>query len=329
MRILRSWQTLDPHDRSGVVAIGNFDGLHRGHAAVLDRARAIAAEKGAPFGVLTFEPHPRNYFQPDAPPFRLTPLRPKARQLEAMGVDLLYVLHFDAELASKTAEAFIADILAGGLGARHVVVGDDFVFGKGRGGDGALLEARGVAHGFGVTRVEQVAGADGGAFSSTVIRAHLREGRPAEAAKALGRLWEVEGHVTPGDQRGRTIGFPTANLDLEGYLLPRFGVYAVRMGLETSAEPVWCDGVANLGLRPTIGDGKVLLEAHMFDRTEDLYGRLLRVQLVDFIRPEVQFDGLDALKAQIARDCDKAREILAAREESAVTPAARGAEAPA
>lgn len=325
MRILRSWQTLDPQDRSGVVAIGNFDGLHRGHAAVLDQARAIAAEQDAPFAVLTFEPHPRSYFRPGTPPFRLTPLRPKARQLEAMGVDILYVLHFDAELASKTAEAFIGDILAGGLGARHVVVGYDFVFGKGRGGDGDLLEAVGRRHGFGVTRVDEVAGADGDAFSSTVIRDHLREGRPAEAARALGRLWEVEGHVTPGDQRGRTIGFPTANLDLEGYLLPRFGVYAVRMGLEAPGVPVWRDGVANLGLRPTIGDGKVLLEAHMFDRNEDLYGRLLRVQLVDFIRPEIQFDGLDALRAQIARDCDKAREILAARQAGGVTPAAQEA----
>ena len=327
MRILRSWQTLDPQDRSAVVAIGNFDGLHRGHAAVLDTARRIAAEAGAPLAVLTFEPHPRSHFQPDTPPFRLTPLRPKARQLEAMGVDMLYVLHFDTELASKTADQFIGEILVDGLGVRHVVIGYDFVFGKGRGGNGDLLEAVGRDHGFGVTRVTQVTGADGGAFSSTVIRNHLREGRPAEAAKALGRLWEVEGHVTPGDQRGRTIGFPTANLDLEGYLLPRFGVYAVRLGLEAPPDPVWHDGVANLGLRPTIGDGKVLLEAHMFDREEDLYGRLLRVQLVDFIRPEVQFDGLDALKAQIARDCDKAREILAAREASGVTRAARGAEA--
>jgi riboflavin kinase/FMN adenylyltransferase len=326
MRIHRSWTTLDPQDRASVLAIGNFDGVHRGHVAVLDEARALARQQGAPFAVLTFEPHPRNYFQPDTPPFRLTPLRPKARRLEALGVDLLFVLSFDAELASKPAEAFIQDILVDGLAARHVVIGYDFVFGKGRGGDGALLEAQGAKHGFGVTRVGQVTGADGGAFSSTVIRNHLREGRPAEAAKALGRLWEVEGHVHPGDQRGRTIGFPTANLDLEGYLLPKFGVYAVRLGLEAPTDPVWHDGVANLGLRPTIGDGKVLLEAHMFDRDDDLYGRLLRVQLVDFIRPEQKFDGLDALKAQIARDCDKAREILAAHERAGVTRAAQEAE---
>jgi riboflavin kinase/FMN adenylyltransferase len=326
MRIHRSWQALDPADRSSVLAIGNFDGVHRGHAAVLDRARRIARDRQAPFAVLTFEPHPRSYFRPDTPPFRLTPLRPKARQLEGHGVDLLFVLSFDAELASKPAETFIDDILVDGLGVKHVVIGYDFVFGKGRGGDGALLEAAGANRGFGVTRVAQVTGEGDAALSSTVIRDHLRAGRPAEAARALGRLWEVEGHVQHGDRRGRAIGFPTANLDLEGYLLPAFGVYAVRVGFEAPHDPAWHDGVANLGLRPTIGDDKVLLEAHLFDTDQDLYGRLVRVQLVEFIRPERKFAGLDPLKAQIAKDCDKAREILAARETSIVTPAARKAE---
>jgi riboflavin kinase/FMN adenylyltransferase len=265
-----------------------------------------------PTGVITFEPHPRTYFRPDDPPFRLTPFRPKMRQFEDMGIDLVFALPFDAELASKSAENFTSDVLISGLGIAHVVVGYDFVFGKGRTGDTAFLETAGRQRGMPVTVVDAVSDEDGTAYSSTRIRDLLRTGRPAEAGAILGRPWEAEGHVSPGDQRGRTLGFPTINIDLESYLLPAFGVYAVRVGLEEDERWIWHDGVANLGLRPTIGDGKTLLEAHLLDFSDDLYGRLARVQLLDYIRPERKFDGLEALQSQITADCTTAREVLAA-----------------
>lgn len=316
MRILRHYTGLEDDCRGAVVAIGNFDGVHHGHRAVIATARDIARGRGAPLAVLTFEPHPREYFRPDDPPFRLTPLRTKARQLEELGVDILFVLPFDARLASKTAQDFVGDILVGGLAAAHVVIGYDFVFGKGRGGDAKFLSEAGHEKGFGVTQVAAVAGPDGGAFSSTLIRNLLREGKPAEAARVLGRAWEVEGHVLHGDKRGRQLGFPTANVDLAGYLLPAFGVYAVRAGFDRETPDGivtdWMPGVANLGRRPTIGDDKVLLEVHIFDFAGDLYARLMRVAFVDFLRGEKKFDGLDALQSQIDADCKRAREILAA-----------------
>lgn len=324
MRIFRHHDHLDTTARDAVVAIGNFDGVHQGHRAVIGAAARLAAEAEKPLGVLTFEPHPRSYFRPDDPSFRLTPFRPKMRQLEAHGVDNVYCLAFDAALAALTAEQFVADILARGLGVAHVVVGYDFVFGKGRGGNMEFLREAGPRHGIGVSSIDVVARGDGAPVSSTLIRQLLRDGHPGEAATALGRPWEVEGHVHPGDQRGRKLGFPTANLDLEGYLLPRFGVYAVRCAVDDGGEgdtPTWIHGVANLGLRPTIGDGKILLEAHLFDFKGDLYGKLMRVQLVDFLRPEMRFDGLDALRQQIDADCRLARETLAGTAGSGLTAA--------
>ena len=315
MRLFRDFTNLDGDARGGVAVIGNFDGVHEGHRQVIARARAIADGMGAPLTVLTFEPHPRQYFQPDAPPFRLTPLRSKARQMEPLGIDALLALPFDDRIASRTAEEFVDDILIGALQVRHVVIGYDFAFGKGRGGNPQTLQEAGARHGFGVTCVEAALNADGTEYSSTEVRQLLRDGKPAEAAAYLGRPWEVEGHVQHGDKRGRQLGFPTANVDLEGYLLPAFGVYAVRLRLadpEDGEDARWIDGVANLGLRPTIGDDKVLLEVHLFDFSGDIYGRLVRVALVEFLRPEQKFDGLDALTAQIAADKDRALAILAA-----------------
>lgn len=314
MRIFRQFENLDTSARDAVVAIGNFDGIHQGHRAVIGAAARLAAEAERPLGVMTFEPHPRTHFRPNDPPFRLTPFRPKMRQLEALGVDVVYCLPFDAALAALTADEFVTQVLAKGLGVDHIVFGYDFVFGKGRGGNADFLRQVCPSHGIGVTSVDVVARGDGAPVSSTLIRALLREGRAAEAAAALGRPWEVEGHVIPGDQRGRLLGFPTANFDLEGYLLPRFGGYVVRAALDAgeSEEPEqWIGGIANLGRRPTIGDDKVLLEVHLFDFNDDLYGKLMRIQLVDFIRPEQKFDGLDALKAQIDADSNYAREFLA------------------
>ncbi len=300
-------------DRGAVVAVGNFDGVHRGHQAVIAAAAAEARRLGAPLAVLTFEPHPREVFQPGAAPFRLTPFRSKTRFLAALGVDLLFTLHFDKGFAARSAEAFVEDILVSGLAVRHAVIGYDFVFGNRRRGTPTLLREMGARHGFGVSVVEPVAGAGGVAYSSTRIRDHLAAGRPAEAAELLGRFWEIEGRVDHGDERGRTIGFPTANIALADYLRPAAGVYAVRIGIIDGDATQWHNGAANIGWRPTVGGTDLRLEAHLFDFSGDLYGRHLRVALVDHLRPEQKFSGLDALKAQIAEDCRRAREVLALR----------------
>ena len=316
MRLIRTWQDVQTSAQGAVAAIGNFDGVHKGHRVVIQRAIDEAAKAGAPSGLLTFEPHPRSWFQPDGPPFRLTPLRTKSRQIEALGVDLFYVLAFDQAMASRPAEAFIDEILVQGLQVRHIVVGDDFVFGQGRGGSVETLQTAADAGRFDLSIVSAVDDDAGATYSSTRIREALRIGDPAAAARILGRPWEIEGHVLPGDQRGRTIGFPTANMDLSDYLRPRFGVYAVEVALEDPTtgfqSEKWVPGVANLGERPTIGGGKVLLEVNIFDFNDDIYGRLARVRLIDYIRPEQKFDGLDALKAQIADDAAAARRIIAA-----------------
>jgi riboflavin kinase / FMN adenylyltransferase len=309
MRIFRH-DTVAAAERGAVVAIGNFDGVHLGHQAVIGEAGRIARAGGLPHAVLTFEPHPRRVFRPDDPPFRLTPFRAKSRHIEALGVDLLFTLHFDLAFAANSAEDFIESVLVRNLGARHAVVGYDFVFGHQRRGTPALLQARGADLQFGVTVVGPIAAAGGAVYSSTRIRELLAAGKPREAAALLGRFWEIEGRVERGDARGRTIGFPTANLMLDDYLRPAAGVYAVRAGMEEGGRTLWHDGVANLGLRPTFGGSDLRLEAHLFDFDRDLYGRHLRIALIEHLRPERKFPGIDALKAQIAEDAAQGRAVL-------------------
>lgn len=310
LRIFRHTTDLPADARGSVVALGNFDGVHRGHRQVIGRAAEAAGAAGVPVAVLTFEPHPRRLFRPADPPFRLTPFRIKARHIEELGVDLLFVIHFDAEFSRRTAEAFVREVLVRDLGARHVVVGHDFVFGRGRGGDVGLLRRMAGEGGFEVSEVSPAADEGGGIFSSTRVRTLLAAGKPREAARLLGRPWEIEGRVEHGFQRGRTIGFPTANLDLDDYQRPAFGVYAVRAGIDQGTGTVWHGGVANLGRRPTVGGTAELLEVHLFDYSGDLYGRHLRVQLLDFLREERKFDGLDALRRQIGEDAAAARRLL-------------------
>ncbi|WP_119462259.1 bifunctional riboflavin kinase/FAD synthetase [Rhodospirillaceae bacterium SYSU D60014] len=312
MRLFRHYSEVPVEARGAVVALGNFDGVHRGHQAVIGEAARLAREARAPLAVLTFEPHPREFFQPDQPPFRLTPFRIKVRQLETIGVDYLFVLHFDAELARKSAEAFVVEVLGEGLEAAHIVVGYDFVFGHQRRGNAALLRDLAGPQGVGVTSVEPVTSESGEVFSSTRIREHLRAGQPLKAGILLGRPWEIEGRVEHGDARGRLLGFPTANLALGDYMQPALGVYAVKAGIDEGRGTVWRDGVANLGRRPTVGGERVQLEVHLFDFAGDLYGRHLRVALIDFLRGEKKFDGLESLKAQIAADTEEARRLMAA-----------------
>jgi riboflavin kinase/FMN adenylyltransferase len=315
IRVIRHPGPRSNHPSGSVVAIGNFDGLHRGHAVLIGETRELARANGKPAGVLTFEPHPRSVFFTRTEPFRLTPFRVKERELAHLGVDLLFVQHFDLAFAAKSAEDFITEIIVGAIGASHVVVGWDCTFGKARRGTPEMLHEAGLQQGFGVTVLEPVRGEGEMVYSSTHIRELLKAGKPQEAAALLGRFWEIDGRVATGDRRGRTIGFPTANLGLDDYLHPAFGVYAVRACGDGPDDPLGgrtVGGVANIGLRPTVGGLVPRLEAHLFDTDTDLYGRHLRVALVDYIRPERKFAGLDELKAQIAEDAARAREILAA-----------------
>jgi len=315
MRILRHHDEVPPDCRGGAVALGNFDGLHRGHQAVIGTARTIAQTlnggQGGPLGVMTFDPHPRRLFQPDAPPFSLSLLRTKARRIEHLGANFLYVQHFDLTFASHPAEWFVDTVLAKSLGVRHVVIGEDYRFGKGRSGNPDMMRAMAKDLGFGVTTVAPVTDDDGGLLSSTRVREALMAGRPEEATLVLGRPWEVDGRVEHGDARGRLIGFPTANLRLGDYLRPAVGVYAVQAGVDAGPDTVWFNGVANFGRRPTFDETVPLLEVHLFDFNGDLYHQHLRVRLVSFLRPERKFDGLEALKAQIAADAEAAHRLLA------------------
>jgi len=314
LRIIRHPGSGAAHQRGAVLAMGNFDGLHRGHAALIGHARGLAEARGAPTGVLTFEPHPRNIFMPGGEPFRLTPFRVKEREIAHLGADFLFIQHFDRGFAEKSAESFIAEVMVGAIGIAHIVVGHDCTFGNRRRGTPAMLREVGDQLGFGVTVIDPVRGGSS-VYSSTHIRELLKDGKPREAAEQLGRFWEIDGRVALGDQRGRTIGFPTANLGLGEYLRPAFGVYAVRVSGDGPDDPLaseTIDGVANIGLRPTVGGLVPRLEAHLFDIDRDLYGRHLRVALVDFIRPERKFASFDELTTQIAADAARARQILAA-----------------
>jgi riboflavin kinase / FMN adenylyltransferase len=314
MRILRHFETVPGDARGGVVVLGNFDGVHRGHQAVIGAAAEDAQRLKAPLVVVTFEPHPRRFFRPDDPPFRLTPFRSKVIQLAALGVDVLLVLTFDHAMSQMPAEDFVNDVLLGSLAPRQITIGYDFHFGHNRGGNPALLQKMLPADGSCALKViRPVGSADGEVYSSTRIRDYLAAGKPGHAAALLGRPFEIEGRVERGDQRGRTIGFPTANLSLGEYLRPAFGVYAVRAGLGDGEVPEWFDAVANLGVRPTVDGRKLLLEIHLFGIQRDIYGQHLRVALIEFIRPERRFDGLDALRAQIGDDCAAARRILRTR----------------
>lgn len=306
MRVYHDWKGLVAADRGASVAMGNFDGVHLGHQAVIAQAR----DHGAPLGIVTFEPHPRQFFAPDAPPFRLMNAEARTHRLEKLGVERLYELPFTAALAGMEAEAFVADVLVAGLGVAHVTVGADFCFGKGRKGTVETLRQMGAKHGFGVTIADLVA-MDGEEISSTAIRSALADGRPRDAARMLGHWHRIEGEVLHGDKRGKGLGFPTANMGLGGLHLPRLGVYAVKVDVLTGPQKGTYNGAASLGVRPMFGENTPNLETFIFDFSGDLYGQHLSVALVDYLRPEMVFDGLDALITQMNADCDRARGILA------------------
>ena len=307
MQVLHDTDDVPASARGASLAIGNFDGVHRGHQALLEVTREEAHKLRRHAGVILFEPHPREFFQPERPHFRLTPLPLKLELLERFGLDLAVVLAFDAALAALAAETFIERVLVAKLAAAHVVVGYDFRFGKGRGGDPETLKRVGAAHGLGVTVVAQVAAA-GEVFSSGAIRAELGQGDVKGAAQMLGWWWRVAGTVTGGAKRGTGLGFPTANIALAPGTALAHGIYAVRVHLDGT----WHPAAAYLGTRPTFDDGAPVLEVFLLDFDGDLYGRKIEVEFIDFIRPDLRFAGAEALKAQMAQDCDAARKILGA-----------------
>jgi len=306
MQRLDGGSTVPAALRGGIVALGNFDGFHKGHQAVVGRAVGRARAEGRPVLVATFDPHPVRFFKPDLPPFRLTTLDQRERLFAEAGADAMLVFQFGAELARVDASDFVTDYLVSRIGAAGVVTGEDFTFGKGRGGNIEVLKLLGQANRLSVDSVAPVADGDE-PVSSSRIREALQAGDCDTAARLLTRPFAIEGEVEHGDKRGRELGYPTANIALGKYLRPRFGVYAVRSRLPGGGA---LEGVANLGTRPMFDPPKELLEPWFFDFDGDLYGETLEVSLVSFIRDEAAFAGLDALKAQIAADAEAARHIL-------------------
>ncbi|MCA2010540.1 bifunctional riboflavin kinase/FAD synthetase [Cereibacter sphaeroides] len=306
MDVITSWTGIDTALKGASVAMGNFDGVHRGHQAVIDAAR----RDSAPLGVITFEPHPRQVFAPDAPPFRLMNAESRRNRLAKLGVQRLYELPFTRDLSSLPPEDFARDVLAHGLGVTHVVVGADFQFGKGRAGTAEMLRDLGQTYGFEVT-IQPLVGGEDGAISSTAIRNALSEGRTRDAADMLGHYHRIDGEVLHGEKRGRELGYPTANMDVAGLHLPRLGVYAVKVEVMGGAHKGLYDGVASLGVRPMFGENQPNFEVHLFDFKGDLYGQHLSVALVEYLRPEMKFDGLQALIDQMDADSAQSRVILA------------------
>lgn len=305
--IVTDWRGLPDGLKGAAVAIGAFDGVHRGHQAVIANAREAAQRLGAPLAVVSFDPHPRRWFQPDAAPFRLMTPDQMARALAPLGVDALYLLPFDADMAAMSEETFAREVLADGLGIRHAAVGFDFTYGKGRTGSPEALRRHGESLDFTVGLTERVDDPDGLKLSSSAVREALKAGDMARATAILGRPFAIQGEVVHGDKRGRTIGVPTANIRMGDYMRPAYGVYATRTRLPDGRV---VDGVANLGVRPMYELPEPLLEVWLFDFDEDLYGRAVETELIAFLRGERTFDSLDALKVQIDADAAAARAAL-------------------
>lgn len=309
MRWLDHREVMPDPLRGAIVALGNFDGFHRGHQAVAGEAIRWAHEEGRPSIIATFDPHPVRHFRPDAAPFRLTTLEQRQELYLAAGATAMLVFHFDAELAATSAEDYVDRLLHHHMGIAGVVTGEDFTFGKGAKGDRAMLERLGARHGIATRGVPAVMH-DGAPVSSSRVRDALRQGDPESAEALLTRPFALRGIVEHGDKVGRTIGYPTANLTLDAYLRPAFGIYAVTGRILATGQML--KGAANIGIRPSFDPPKELLEPHFFDFSGDLYGQEIEVALHRFLRPEAKFESLEALTAQMERDCEEARSVLSA-----------------
>lgn len=294
----------------GVVAIGNFDGVHKGHRALLAEGKALADVERVNLVALTFDPHPRRYFQPQQPPFLLNDITLRSEHLQQAQVNAIVQMKFDALLAGVTAEDFIEEILLNCLQAKHIVVGNNFVFGAQRGGDVELLQKWGRNRGFAVTAMPQVVDAGGIRISSQSVRDAIKNGQMARAEDLLGYSWVLRGEVVRGDQRGRELGWPTANIALSDFVTPKFGIYAARVQIEGEEGGKWYDAVLNIGIRPMFALVTPLLEVHLLNVQKELYGKILRVAFYDYIRAEANLPNIEALKAQIALDAEAAKTIL-------------------
>ena len=306
MHVIHGHKHVSPEFRGSAIAIGNFDGVHRGHRALIVEAQAQARKAKAPSSVMIFEPHPREFFQPNEAHFRLTPLKRKLVLLETLGVDIAVVEPFNAELAALTAEHFIERVLVAGLGVVHVVIGYDFYFGHNRGGNPELMVRAGEELGFGVTVMPPIAEA-GEPFSSSAVRLYLAQGDVKGAAHVLGSPWRVAGRVVGGAKRGTDMGYPTANLPMPKGTTLGHGIYAVRAYFDGIPH----DAAAYLGTRPTFDDGMPVLEVYLFDFSADLYGREMEVEFIDFIRGDRKFRSVEELVAQMDEDIAKVQAVLA------------------
>lgn len=307
MFIVTDAKQTPPEGQQAVVALGNFDGLHKGHQVVLGRAQEMAKNMGKPFGVMTFEPHPRSVFCPADPPYRITPPALKRHLLQEMGVDVLFEIPFTREFSQVSAPDFVNGLLLGGTKLSHAVAGHDFVFGHKRGGTIHVLRSLLAEQSVGCSEIAPVVDGEKHIWSSTRVRGHIEKGEMKEAAFILGRPFIVEAEVVKGDQQGSKLGFPTANMEMGASIRPRYGVYAVQVSVAGARY----QAVANIGIRPTFAGRKEQLEVHLFDYAGSLYGKTLRVEFVDFIRAECAFSGVEALKNQISKDCVAAKAILA------------------
>ncbi len=305
--MIHGWRDIEPEHRGAAIALGEFDGVHRGHQRVVAAAATAAGRLRAPLGVISFEPHPRRYFFPGVEPFRLMTLDQQARALDDIGVDFFYVLPFDVGMAQMSDEDFARQVLAEGLGARHVAAGFDITFGKGRTGDPDALKRYGETYGYSVSIAERAGDEKIAKYSSSGVREALKAGHPERATEILGRPFAIEGVVVEGQKLGRKLGFPTANVSGGDYVRPRLGSYATRTRLADGRE---IPGVANFGVNPTTGLVEARLEVWLFDFDEDLYGQTIETDLVAFLRPELKFEGLEALIDQIGKDADAAARIL-------------------
>ena len=317
MRIIRDLLACPPEYKGTTVALGNFDGVHLGHQVILRHCTATAEATGSPAAVMTFEPHPREFFSGTGEKLRLYSFRDKVELLESAGIKALFVMRFNRKLASLSAQVFVEDLLHKTLSVRHVVTGYNFAFGHNRQGNTEFLDKTAARLGIGYTASPPVYNAEGQSISSSAIRIALAAGDVKKAAVLLGRAYAITGRVRQGAKRGRTLGFPTANLSLEHLFKPRLGIYAVRIAMGNKNE--WLPGVASIGVNPTFGITKPLLEAHVFDRNDDLYGKRMCVELINFIRDEQRFDDVEALKRQMAEDCRKSKRGFTCHRLSVVT----------
>lgn len=304
MRFFHSWHKVPVEFQNAVVAIGNFDGFHQGHRAVVEKAVAIGKQTGRPVVLMTFEPHPSAFFRPGSRTFRITPIRSKVRAICRLPIDGFFVFSFNHDFAEMDADEFIREVLINGLHAAHIVVGEDYGFGKNRQGDVNYIRKQYPA--LSVTAVSKLRDEHGEIISSSRIRAFLRDGAVEKASDLMEHPFEIEGYVIHGAQRGRQIGYPTINIEPNDSIIPKSGVYAARVEIDGKMR----NAVANIGTRPTVNGQGILLEAHILDFSRDLYGERLRVQLVSFIRPEIHFASMDELKQQIGKDTQTVRRIL-------------------